>query len=311
MMLMKYRLLFLSLVLLFPVLLWGVPEQRNPVASPRFAERLTGRANLSDGIYWNGDEKSGMIQSLTDFFSERGIPMNAGNRPSRKNIVLEVRQVTSIPAIPADAFHGYSIHISPSQITIRYLTPQAEILAGRQLMRLIREQGPIRKKVYLPCYEIRDWMTAEELTAFRWNGPQSVIPLNATIVEMMLTDPTLGWAGAGNVLQAVGYEQSLYPGADITYADIEMERKKLESRGLEVLPVFDLTDENVRFEEVTGHPMLSVEGMRFIQLLLDAYFSASGTTSVAFIVPAGRYRDQIREIVSRYPNITDLTFLEE
>lgn len=285
----------------------GAYAQETPFAPQRTEYRSgIGNADLSRGIVLTSGANGENPPVVLRLLDKAGIPYSRGTA-SRRNVRLTIEQVGEIPGAPVNNGNVYSIEVSSGSIWIQYTSLLAASDAILYLGELYR--GAHRQR--LPGSYMMGWNTGHSASVFRWTEPGTEIPLYATRVEMMLTDPVKGWIGACDVLQAVDYPESLYTGVSFTYADIEAERQKLLANGVvEVLPVFDLTTPNRCFEEITGHSMLSVEGMRFVTLLLDAYFAESGTGAVGFIVPEGRYRDQIREIVGRYPHI-ELRFIEE
>lgn len=299
---------FIILLLLLLGALPSVVSAQEERGAPQIVTFRSGDdADLSRGIVLMPDTDGGNPPVILRLLDESGIPYTRGNQSGR-GASLEIKRVAAIRHAPENNGNVYSIEVSGGSISVEYTSPLAASDAISYLGELYRGLG---RRKRMAGQNIIGWNTNHSSSVFRWTEPGTEIPLYATRVEMMLTDPVKGWIGACDVLHAVDYHESLYEGAMLTYADIEAERQKLLDNGvLEVLPVFDLTTTNRCFEEVTGHPMLSVEGMRFVTLLLDAYFAESGTGAVGFIVPEGRYRDQVREIVGRYPHV-DVRFIEE
>lgn len=307
---MKLRLSFLFLNL-FVLAGWLGAQQ--PLA-PEYAGKRSGRVNLSNGFYWGEVKTTAASESLAGFLGNEGITVSRNSR-SGKHVLMRMRQVESIPLVPRGSRNGYSIRVEPNRIVIEYISVQGLSLACYQLENLIKREaftrGTISKKRSLPCYEIRGWMTDEDLAAFRQQAPDVEIPLYATTVEAMLTDRQKGWLPQTDVLAKIGYTDALYDGNACSYGTLQQGWRQLSGKGVEVIPFFDLGGTHERFEQITGHPMLSVEGMRFVSALLDDFFTNTSFPAVGFIVPEGRYRKQIETIVARYPHITDLRFLDE
>ena len=283
-------------------------NQARDIPAPQYQELTTGYTDFTRGVHFGQAPEIPAVQELARFFETKNIPRSN----HRRSVKIVFSPLRTIPSLPADMPDGYRIILHSGRIDIDYTSSRAAMLAVRTLESLYNKHiRAVNARKRIPCYEVRGWMTDNDRIVARWTGPDSDIPLHAFAVEMRLTDPLKGWIGAGTTLERVGYHTSLYTGASVTYTDIETIRGQLAADGIDVLPVFDLSTANDRFEEITGHPMLSVEGMRFVRMLLEAYLNETSSVSIGFIVPEGRYRQQVREIVGCYPHITDLRFLSE
>ncbi|MCD8185331.1 MAG: hypothetical protein LUD68_02410 [Rikenellaceae bacterium] len=308
---MKYHLL-IAILFFLPIGPRQIRGQENPLASPKYQQRHAGSANLSHGIHWPAEVQPEAFEELRDFFQEQGVLLHTVG--SRKSITLQIRHSPVMAHVPDGADHGYAIRITPLIISVEYQTPQDAALAVRQFTEIYRRQVTrkelIRKKVHLPCYEIRSWLTEQEIKPFRWTAPGTEVPLGTATVEMWLTDPIHGWYGAADVLAQVGYQEPICTTAASTYTDIEAERVRLMKGGTTVVPVFNLCGANRPFEQVTGHPMLSVEGMRFVQAILGSFLEETRSPILAIVVPQGRYREQIRRFLELYPQISEVYFMD-
>ena len=306
---MKNRFLFLFFACIF-FLSAGKAQSTEEAVSQR-QERLGGYLKLSGGVYGERLDDPVAAESLWRFFRENRFSATKEG-PYRRAKAVSLKQTEAIDRVPEGAIDAYRIWIGSSTIGFEYTSARAAAMAVQAFEDFAeKHRMEFRRLKRLPCYDIRGWRTGRNGGTFRWTEPESVVPPDASAVEMRLTDPVKGWIGAGAVLKAVGYNEPLYSGASVTYADIEETNRQLVAEGIDVYPVFDLSGTNERFEQVVGHPMLSVEGMRFVRMLLEAYFTETSFGSVGFVVPEGRYREQIREIVARYPQITDLRISDQ
>lgn len=290
--------------------------------------RNSGSANLSNGVWIRSPRQDRATDLLLDFFQQEAVPVNEGG-PSRKSIIVEMNLVEALPDVPSGKKHGYHLRITPSEITIKAVSPHGMTSAIRVLKQLYRESKGEKKtfsfkeKKLMPCYQITGWSPEGGDGSFRiTNNPfhpaselidktDAVVPQEFSQVELMLTEPDRGWLIPGEILLSVNGPAAIHSGDYYTYEDINRLIKRMENFQIELIPTFDLTAPNSRFEEVVGHRMLSVEGLRFIRALLDEFLNATICDTLNFIIPEGKYRALLEEIIQEYPQVTVVHFLDK
>jgi hypothetical protein len=308
---MKYRLLtwFICCFLPFALTAQAVGESG---FAPKYTERHIGHADLSRGLYYRSLQDS-LPEAVTALLAEVGA--TATDTPPRRGVVLELIQAEAIPAISTPTTNAYRMVVSPNRIRIEYTSLRAVIAALRELTAL-RDKQPASRRRRIPAGEVRGWIDASQATVYRlsatpFRSPQALeaeilgaIPPTATEVELPLTSPDNGWLLPGEVLQTIDFAVPTDTRRYYTYNQLNELSKTFSEYGLKLVPLFDLTAENPHFEATVGHTLLSVEGMRFVRMLLEEFLAYTAFPAVAFVVPEGVYRDEIARIVARYPSVT-------
>lgn len=317
---MNYRLTIL-LALCLSVSALSAQTAENRVHPPQYRERGAGYADLSRGVYYRVTDTS-LAEGVLAEVRKAGVSVTTSAAP-RRSIVLELTQAGAISGIPADASNGYRLTVTPTRISVEYASVRAAITALQQLTGLRREHlDESSRRQRLPAYEIRGWTDGSGAETFRLrNTPflsaerlnkefYALIPAFAAEVEIVLTTAENGWLVPGEILREIDFEVPAESRRFYTYDELNRLGDTFGGYGLELIPTFDLATPNAHFESAIGHPMLSVEGMRFVRLLLEEFFARTEFQAAAFVVPAGRYREQVEEIVARYPQITDVRFYD-
>lgn len=122
-------------------------------------------------------------------------------------------------------------------------------------------------------------------------------------VELAMTDSVDGWYVEGNVLRLVNDIETINSGEYYTYESLNRMITVFSANGVALVPLFDLGAENIRFENVTGHVMLSVEGFRFVKALLTEFMESTEFARIAFSIPEGKYRDELSAFMADFPAV--------
>ena len=285
--------------------------------------RHLGTVTLSNGVYLEGEEAGLGLQRLENYLAEWGVVVSKA-APQRRSVKFRVGRTDHIDRMPSDARHGYDLRISPLEITIEATSPQGITAAVEQFRKWYEAEvrGSLRR-IQLPCAEIRGWVPASKLIVFRpdndifipvsesLNGLETLIPPETDQLEWIMTDSLKGWFIPGYSLHAVGYTDPIHSGVCYSYHEIEQLAGKLNTLEIETVPVFDLRGTNARFEMLTGHPMLSVEGFRFVRVLLEEFLSETNFTAVGFIIPDEKYQEPLQEVVTRVSPSVEIQFLNQ
>ncbi|MDR0954243.1 MAG: hypothetical protein LBM20_02520 [Rikenellaceae bacterium] len=305
---MKYRLLALFFLCFLPLALTAGEAD----FAPQYTERHMGHADLSRGLFYRPPQDP-LPEAVTALLVEVGA--TATGTPPRRGVVLELIQAEAIPVISTPTANAYRMVVSSSRIRIEYTSLRAVIAALRELTAL-RDEQPTSRRRRIPAGEVRGWIAASQATVYRltvtpFRSPQALeaeilgaIPPTATEVELPLTSPDNGWLLPGEVLQTIDFAVPTDTRHYYTYGQLNELSKTFSRYGLNLVPLFDLTAKNPHFEATVGHALLSVEGMRFVRMLLEEFLAHTAFPAVAFVVPEGVYRDQIARIVAQYPSVS-------
>ena len=334
----RFSLLF-SICLLIALPFRG-STQSVSAPQPQQVTRYKGKVRLTGGVRMAVSRETASVKELQEFLLRNGRPVNeCGIAPDTlplpaigdKSIRLDIRRVEHIPGVPAEGRNAYYIAVMPQEIKMASTSERGMKTACRIVEELYNEANapkpwyrrivPASKKV-LPCRIITGWETADKNVLLRLNRsgfvpaerllqhPEQIIPHYTAQVELFLTDPAEGWFLPGDILKLVNDREAIHAGSCYRYDQLRAIREKLAGQNIELIPVFDLTSPNARFREVTGHPMLSVEGFRFVRAMLDEFLKNTDFDSVTLLVPEGKYRKQLEAFMADYPQVTQLRFTE-
>lgn len=321
---MRRYILLLTTLLFFLTTLSAETKLFKTTPPPRHVVRTQGSLNLAGGIYFTTDNENRATESLIGFFRQNDIPVTRLN-PSRRDIPVHMSFSKSIEGVPAGAKGGYHISVSRERINIVSDSPHSTAIAVRIIKELYQKSSGVKKsrKKLLMCYEITGWDNEKSESKYRMeNNPfipaaklikntEQYIPHGTSEVELVLTDPVAGWFIAGDVLKLVNEKRSIHPAAYYSYEELNNIGKRLNELEITVIPTIDLSTPNLRFRDITGHPMLSVEGFRFVKALLDEFFRNTGYDTVNIIIPEGKYRNLLDDFTKEYPQITQVNFLDK
>ena len=140
---------------------------------------------------------------------------------------------------------------------------------------------------------------------------KTAIPADAGIAELSLITPSLCWLTEGRAMNLVNPSQHIYSHTHYKYSELSQMNSVCADNGVRLVPVFDLTAACPHFREVTGHDMLSVEGMRFVFVLLDEFIENTNFNVVKIVAPESSYRGRLEEFFIYYPEISQITYTAE
>ncbi|MDR2936623.1 MAG: hypothetical protein LBU80_04695 [Rikenellaceae bacterium] len=266
---------------------------------PQVAERHPGVFSLSEGVRLTGDPRLTVL--LSDGMEVRGIDLSPAAR-TKKSVEIEIEIVCELSELPVAGRgqkNAYAISVTQRSAAIRATSLRAAVLACDAFNELYN--NPVAEKsgrrdrgIVLPCCKMVGWETSSAaMSVFpaRYQGSGDILAhihdcIREGIGTIGLPMVTFeGWLTEGRVMSLINPGQKIHAGNCYGYSELNMLRDKLAEYGIELRPSFDLVVRNEFFEQATGHAMLSLEGMRFVYVLLEEFFNFTAFDTIHVALP--------------------------
>ncbi|MCC8089737.1 MAG: hypothetical protein LIO79_10860 [Rikenellaceae bacterium] len=164
-------------------------------------------------------------------------------------------------------------------------------------------------KVYVPRVAVERWFNEDMIPAINFiHKFDEIVPDSLRTIELFMTNSINGWYIEGRTMYDLNGGARVYKNSNYSYSDYRRMDSVAAARGVEIVPVFDLGSRNEIFFDITGHNMLSVEGFRFVRMLLWEFIENARPAKIAFIIPEGKYKNNIYDLMKRYPD-TEFYFI--
>ncbi len=293
----------------------------------RYQRAGSGYLSLDRGLVFAGDTDAKAAEGARRFFAEKGVKVDPVKK-IRKIPALEWLAVEAVTGVPEGTVHGFRIEITSVRARMEYTSPRAAAAASRVLKNLYGLNSPSaptpgKIRHHLPAIEVRGWVDNLSSVSFRlpasgYYSPSyieehlhEIVPPDADRVEILFTESDRGWLIPGESMRLIHPGKTIYRDQCYSYDQIAELYEYLGSHNMELVPVFDLETPNRYFEEATGHPVLSVEGFRFVRTLLVEFMEKSRFDTLCVILKDPRYRDQLTAAVGTASTPFQLIFPEE
>lgn len=285
----QFLFLVLTLVLYAGALNAGDLSAAEPPFAPKKYTETKPRFPLKSPVCIQVDEALAVIGDRIAFFlKEEGCSVHSGGH-AKENIVI--RKVNGIQGVPAGKTDAYSIRVTSKTVSIDATSLKAAQWAYLSFRQLYVGDQPstaskiFGRKAHIKGCEIIDWdvnagttgRTTIDLTRQSYS-PEELLKAVAkegssgkTQIYMIFISPA-GWRIQSDIFRLINPNGAIHNGTCFSYADIKKINEYAAYHGIEIVPVFDFSQErNSDFERVTGHRLYSVEGMRFVRALLKEF----------------------------------------
>lgn len=234
---------------------------------------------------------------LNKFLAEKGCNvMTMSNIMAGRNIIIS--SVDKIPGTSQDTQDAFSVLVTKDMIEVHFTSAVAMNWAFSTLIADYDDSGNFFSKMFkkskphfAPLNHIGS--TGDEagsdiidLTGRTASMPDVERKLRACLANNITTVYLVfvsgkGWIIESNILKLVNPTEPVVAAGGYTYEDINKMYIVATNLGIEIVPVLDFVSaENKVFEEFTGHPVHSTEGLRFSKSLLKEFCQKTHFTTI-------------------------------
>ena len=245
----------------------------------------------SFSIVASQEDKEGLLAAnkIDAFFKKKGLSHSmVTNVKSRRNII--VQQVSTIPTVSPGTQDAYLVEVSKNQVLVRFTSPLSAIWAYNALVSLYTERDNVLSKL---TRKMKRHLRGERLIATQGEGVDSdVVDFTKqagadvsrakSVIDQCKKNDILsvylvfvsgqGWKVESDVMKLVNPFDNICESGGFDYSAVNEIGRYGEESGVTIIPVFDfVSSDNPCFEQFTGHPVHSVEGLRFSRAFLEEF----------------------------------------
>ena len=270
---------FLSILLLFCLILSTPAAYAVLYPAPKNMVNHNDSFLISRNITVTGKKTDpAPIGMFTRLLRDNGATFGSGAGPKGKVIIRKVQRIDD-----AQGGDALRIVVAMNKITVDYTSEQSLKRSVEILKSLIETRG---ERNFINGANIVDW---DGIQSERGEGPIDAVSKllgPATLENQIKRSPGVrrhepvyirfidknNWRVETKSFDVINPKVKIYP-SDGYYTHQQI-RSVLETANrdrIELIPMVELLVENKRFEEVTGHSIFSVEGMRFVRAIIEEY----------------------------------------
>ncbi len=277
-------------------------KKKETVAETAAPSAVTAHFNLGKSfhIVASHEDKEGMqaARKIDAFLQTKGVHAEVTNVKARRNII--VQQVQSIPTVAPEIQDAYLVEVSKNQVLVRFTSPLSAVWAYNAFVSLYGQRDNVLSKI---TKKNKNYLKGDRLIATQGEeGDSDVVDFTKqegadvarakAVIDQCKKNDILsvylvfvsgqGWKVESDVMKLVNPFDNLCASGGFDYRSVNEIGDYAADNGVTVIPVFDfVSEDNPCFLQFTGHPVHSVEGLRFSRAFLDEFCKRTSFETVS------------------------------